>query len=112
MEHQDFSIPLGGQYETRRDFSDKAKTLVATTVADRANIPLRDFKVALTGKWDPPREANPEFKDFEGRVDIDRVVDPYFGPEWRGEISITGSGQYGEVPCEAFRGQIHVFVVE
>ncbi len=112
MEREDFSISLGGHYVTRQDFSDVTKRFIAARVADRANIPLQDFQVALTGKWDPPREAGPELKDFEGRVEIDRVVDPYFGPEWRGEISATGSGQYGEAPCEAFRGQIHVFVVE
>jgi hypothetical protein len=112
MDHDSFSIHIGGHYESRQDFSEKAREFIATAVSDRVKIPLPDFRVALMGEWRSVGETRSLRKDFDGDVVIDRIMDPDFGFEWRGDISVLSTGEDDDSPCEAFQGKIHMLVIE
>lgn len=113
MVHQDLSIRFGGDYSTRQEFSQLAMEFATAQVSTLAHIPSPGFSAMMLGSWDPPYEQEDgEPKDFDGHIAINRVMDPEFGSEWRGEVSITATGKYHDDPREEFRGHIHVFVIE
>lgn len=112
MDHDSFSIHIGGYYESRQDFSEKAREFITTTLSNRVAIPLIDFRAAIMGEWRSVGETRSLRKDFDGDVVINRVMDPDFGFEWLGHISVLSTGEDDDSPCEAFQGKIHMFVTE